>query len=155
MALTMIPASTITNANTIGLGISSTSLYKPNFESVTQSIEDLKFLLLTHIGEIPNMEPNFGTRLLFVLFEPNSNSTDLKENIDNIIKTAVTRWLPEIDIQKIDITTSEDDPTLSHNVVIKLTIKIQLLKDNAVVEIAANNSGTIIVSSHIGTENGK
>jgi phage baseplate assembly protein W len=152
MSWTIIPSNTIVNANTIGLGISSTNLYKPNFEFLIQSIEDLKFLLLTHIGEIPNMEPNFGTRLLHVLFEPNSNSADLKENITEIITTAVTRWLPEIDIEKIDITTSEDDPTLSHDIIIKLTITNQVLrKDAVVVEIAANNSGTIIVSSQIGS----
>ena len=153
MAFTVIPAGTTTNANTIGLGISNTSLYNPNFDVVTQSIEDLKFLLLTHIGEIPNFEPNFGTRLLYVLFEPNLNSSELKENINEIITTAVDTWLPEITIEKIDITTSEDDPTLSHDVVIKLTIKLSLgvvTPGAIVVEISANNSGTIIVSSQIG-----
>lgn len=150
MAFTIIPAGSTINANTTGLGISSTSLYKSNFDFVTQAIEDLKFLLLTHIGEIPNMEPDFGTRLLFVLFEPNLNSSDLKENINEIITTAVTKWLPVINIEKIDVTTSEDDPTLSHDVVIKLTINIYLgavTPGAIVVEISANNAGTIIVSA--------
>jgi phage baseplate assembly protein W len=152
MAFTIIPANLTVNDNKIGLGIGSTSLYKPNFDAVTQSIEDLKFLLLTHVGEIPNLEPNFGTRLLYVLFEPNSNSGDLKETISEIITTAVTRWLPEIDIEKIDITTSEDDPTLGYDVIIKLTINInEFLTTAAIVEIAANNSGTIIVSSKLGS----
>ena len=155
MGFTIIPAGATIDANTTGLGISSTNLYKPNFEFVTQSIEDLKFLLLTHIGEIPNFEPNFGTRLLYVLFEPNLNSSELKENINEIITTAVDTWLPEITIEKIDITTSEDDPSLSHDIVIKLTVAFPILRNNVVVEIAANNSGTIIVSSNIGTENGK
>jgi len=150
MAFTIIPAGSTINGNTTGLGISSTSLYKSNFDFVTQAIEDLKFLLLTHIGEIPNMEPDFGTRLLFVLFEPNLNSSDLKENINEIITTAVTKWLPVINIEKIDVTTSEDDPTLSHDVVIKLTINIYLgavTPGAIVVEISANNAGTIIVSA--------
>ena len=140
MAFTIIPPSSVINDNKIGLGIGTTSLYKPNFDTITQSIEDLKFLLLTHIGEIPNLEPDFGTRLLFVLFEPNSNSADLKETIQDLITTAVTRWLPEIDIEKIDIITSEDDPTLAYNVTTA-----------AIVEIAANNSGTVIVSSKLGS----
>ena len=101
MAFTVIPAGTTTNANTIGLGISNTSLYNPNFDVVTQSIEDLKFLLLTHIGEIPNMEPEFGTRLLFVLFEPNSDSSELKADINEISTTAINTWLPELDLEKI------------------------------------------------------
>jgi len=152
MGFTIIPAGSTIDANTTGLGISSTSLYKSNFDFVTQSIEDLKFLLLTHIGEIPNMSPNFGTRLLYVLFEPNLNSSDLKENINEIITTAVATWLPEITIEKIDITTSEDDPTLSHDVVIKLTISLSLgsvTPGAIVVVISANNAGTIIVSSQI------
>ena len=152
MGFTIIPAGATIDANTTGLGISSTNLYKPNFEFVTQSIEDLKFLLLTHIGEIPNFEPNFGTRLLYVLFEPNLNSSELKENINEIITTAVDTWLPEITIEKIDITTSEDDPTLSHDVIIKLTVNfVSILMSSVIVEIAANNSGAIIVSSKIGS----
>ena len=130
MGFTIIPAGATIDANTTGLGISSTNLYKPNFE------------------------PNFGTRLLYVLFEPNLNSSELKENINEIITTAVDTWLPEITIEKIDITTSEDDPTLSHDVVIKLTIKLSLgvvTPGAIVVEISANNSGTIIVSSQIGS----
>ena len=152
MGFTIIPAGATIDANTTGLGISSTNLYKPNFEFVTQSIEDLKFLLLTHIGEIPNFEPNFGTRLLYVLFEPNLNSSELKENINEIITTAVDTWLPELDLEKIDITTSEDDPTLSHDVIIKLTVNfVSILMSSVIVEIAANNSGAIIVSSQIGS----
>jgi phage baseplate assembly protein W len=151
MSFTVIPASQTLDANQIGLGISSTSLYTPNFDLVTQAIDDLKFLLLTHIGEI-TMLPTFGTRLLYVLFEPNSNSADLKENISEIITTAVNAWLPELDIDKIDITTSEDDPTLSYDVIIKVTVNFEaILISNVIVEIAANNSGAIIVSSQIGS----
>ena len=152
MSYTVIPASQTLDANQIGLGISSTSLYTPNFDLVTQSIDDLKFLLLTHIGEIPNMSPNFGTGLLYVLFESNLNSAELKENISEIITTAVNAWLPELDIEKIDITTSEDNPTLSHDVIIKLTVNfVSILMSSVIVEIAANNSGAIIVSSKIGS----
>lgn len=151
MAFTIIPAGSIIDTNTIGLGISSTNLYTPNFDLVTQSIDDLKFLLLTHIGEI-TMSPNFGTRLLYVLFEQNANSSDLKEEISDLITTAVTAWLPELDIEKIDIMTSEDDPTLSHDVIIKLTVNFEaILMSSVIVEIAANNSGAIIVSSQIGS----
>jgi len=152
MAFTIISPAAAVNANTIGLGISSTSLFEANVEAVTQSIENLKFLLLTHIGEIPNMAPDFGTRLLFVLFEQNANSADLKETIEEIITSAVTKWVPEIDIEKIDITTSEDDPTLAYDVVIKLTINIdEFLTTAAIVTIAANNAGSVFISSQLGS----
>lgn len=152
MPFVTIPPGTLLNANAIGLGISNTNLYKPNFDAITQSIENLKFLLLTHVGEIPLVAPNFGSKLLFILFESNSSSSDLKESIDDIIKTAVAAWLPNLTIEQIEITTSEDDITLSHDIIIKLTISFnELLTDTAVVEIAANNSGTIIVSSRIGS----
>ena len=151
MAFTVIPANQTIDANKIGLGIGSTSLYTPNFDLVTQAIDDLKFLLLTRIGELP-MTPTFGTRLLYVLFEQNANSADLKEEITDLITTAVSTWLPGIDIEKIDITTSEDDPTLSHDVIIKLTVNfVSILISSVIVEIAANNSGAIIVSSQIGS----
>ena len=98
------------------------------------------------------MEPEFGTRLLFVLFEPNSDSSELKADINEIITTAINTWLPELDLEKIDITTSDEDPTLAHDVVIKLTFNVNsILMTSVIVEIAANNSGAIIVSSHIGS----
>ena len=151
MSYTVIPAGQIINANQIGLGINSTNLYAPNFDLVTQAIDDLKFLLLTRIGEIP-MTPTFGTRLLYVLFEQNANSSDLKEEIADLITTAVNAWLPELDVEKIDVTTSEDDPTLSHDIIIKLTVNFEaILISSVIVEIAANNSGAIIVSSQIGS----
>jgi len=151
MAFTVIPANQTIDANKIGLGIGSTSLYTPNFDLVTQAIDDLKFLLLTRIGEIP-MTPTFGTRLLYVLFEQNANSADLKETIEEIITSAVTKWVPEIDIEKIDITTSEDDPTLAYDVVIKLTINIdEFLTTAAIVTIAANNAGSVFISSQLGS----
>ena len=87
-----------------------------------------------------------------MLFEQNANSSDLKEEISDLITTAVTAWLPELDIEKIDIMTSEDDPTLSHDVIIKLTVNFEaILMSSVIVEIAANNSGAIIVSSQIGS----
>ena len=152
MAFTIISPAVAVNANTIGLGISSTSLFEANVDAVTQSIENLKFLLLTRIGEIPNMSPDFGTRLLFVLFEQNANSADLKETIEEIITSAVTKWVPEIDIEKIDITTSEDNPTLAYDVVIKLTINIdEFLTTATIVTIAANNAGSVFISSQLGS----
>ena len=52
----------------LGLGLSS---FTPIYLTTDQAFENLKTLLLTKKGERYH-QPTFGTRLLYVLFEPNT-----------------------------------------------------------------------------------
>jgi phage baseplate assembly protein W len=62
---------------------------------------DLAFLLYTAKGE-RWYEPDWGTDLRKFIFEPNDNITD-SDIIEEIRKT-VNKYLPIVNIQKVDIT---------------------------------------------------
>ena len=120
-----------------------------NLNSVFQSVytvpvqvrENLKTLLLTQIGE-RYMQPEFGTNLLAILFEP--NVTELKEDIQDTLVSAISRWLPYINIEQIEITTNEDDPTLVHQVIVSLSYAITNYSTESIV-VYVNNDNTVSV----------
>ena len=97
------------STNDVGLGVSFATgerLFSPIFSTTEQTRENLKTLLLTRIGE-RYMQPNFGTNLLGLIFEP--NNIELKPEIRNVIQQPINYWLPYVELQSIDITTAEDD----------------------------------------------
>jgi phage baseplate assembly protein W len=120
-----------------------------NLNSVFQSVytvpvqvrENLKTLLLTQIGE-RYMQPEFGTNLLAILFEP--NVSELKEDIQDTLVSAISRWLPYINIEQIEITTNEDDPTLVHQVIVSLSYAITNYSTESIV-VYVNNDNTVSV----------
>ena len=49
------------------------------------------------------MQPDFGTELKFILFENISSEDELSENIKNEIISAITSWLPYLNIIRLDV----------------------------------------------------
>jgi len=107
-------------ASSAALGVGLQSL-TPIYLTTDQAFENLKTLLLTHKGERYN-QPTFGTRLLYVLFEPNMES--LKQTIDDAIKTPVSYWLPYITIENIDIVTADENPDLYYNIQVTISFSV-------------------------------
>ena len=101
-------------------------------------------LLLTKKGELVG-DINFGTDLVYVLFQPNGNSSELKEQIDFYIRGPVNNYLPDITIENIDVKTAEEDPTLTNDIVVTLTISLEVLNISAQILISANQTGTVII----------
>ena len=60
-----------------------------------QAQHNLKNLLLTNLGERP-MQPEFGSRLLSVVFEFKDDAL-----IEKVINEAVEKWLPYITINEL------------------------------------------------------
>ena len=60
-----------------------------------QAQHNLKNLLLTNLGERP-MQPEFGSRLLSVVFEFKDDAL-----IEKVINEAVEKWLPYITINEV------------------------------------------------------
>ena len=75
---------------------------------------DLLHLILTAKGQ-RLYNPDFGTNLLRFIFEPNDSLTfsDIKTEITTVIK----RYLPNLQVNDISVTESEDD---LHSAVIRL-----------------------------------
>jgi len=143
----VVDSSTITETSPYGLGISTQNIFQSQYKTLDQTISNLKMLLLTKKGELVS-DINFGTDLVFVLFQPNANSDELKEQIDLYIRGPVQVYLPDITIETIDVKTAEEDPTLTNDIVVTLTISLDLINVSAQIIISANQTGTIIVQQN-------
>lgn len=97
-------------------------IFSSTYTTVDQAISNLKNLLLTTKGERP-LQPSFGTNLVRLLFEPNTNA--IKQNIDDVITEPVNFWLPYINIIEIATITAEDDANLDHNISVRITFQVQ------------------------------
>ena len=118
----------------------TTGIISSTVTSLEQAISNLKNLLLTYKGERLN-QPNFGTDLPQVLFQP--NLSNLKPAITDIITEAVYYWLPYINITKIDIITAEDDPNLTYEIKISISFNVpsaSIVEDNSNVTIFVENN---------------
>ena len=69
-----------------------------------QAPHNLRNLLLTNLGERP-MQPEFGSRLLSVVFEFKDNAL-----IEEVINEAVDKWLPYVAINSITTNTDATNP---------------------------------------------
>ena len=69
-----------------------------------QAKYNLKTLLLTNLGE-RSMQPEFGSRLLEVVFEFKDETL-----IEEVINEAVEKWLPYISINSVDTQVDAGNP---------------------------------------------
>lgn len=126
----------------IGVGLSNLdTIFSTIYTVRQQARENLKSLLLTRIGE-RYMQPTFGTRLLEIIFQPNTH--DLKPEIEDILVEPINSWLPYIVIDGIDITTAEDTPNLPYQTQISILYSIQNFSTDTIT-IFANNDNTLSV----------
>jgi phage baseplate assembly protein W len=78
----------------------NTGYFSQAFSSFEQAKSNLRNLLMTKKGE-RIMQPNFGTGLHSLLFEPIDSSFETK--LQETITSNVNYWLPYINIEEIDI----------------------------------------------------
>ena len=95
-----------------------TGVISSTVTSIAQATSNLKNLLLTFKGE-RIYQPNFGTDLSRILFQP--NLSNLKPLISETITDAVSYWLPYINITDIAIVTAEDDPNITYEIKIAIS----------------------------------
>jgi phage baseplate assembly protein W len=133
---------TTTNDTGLGVGLSNLNSIFSTVYTIPQQIrENLKKLLLTRIGE-RYMQPTYGTNLLDIIFQPNTN--DLKPEIEDILVESINFWLPYVQIEAINIITAEDDPALPHQIQISILYSIQNFKEETIT-VFANNDNTLSV----------
>jgi len=83
----------------------STGMFRQAFSSFEQAKANLKNLLMTSKGE-RILQPNFGTGLHSLLFEQADDN--LAENIEKVITSSVSFWLPYINIDEIDVKMTDE-----------------------------------------------
>jgi phage baseplate assembly protein W len=128
------------------LGISyksSDAIFTPIYTTTEQALENLRTLILTRVGERYGY-PQFGTHLLNVVFEPNVN--ELKTDINEIISSKVSHFLPYITINEIKTITREDDPTADHYVTITINFAVGNF-DTKSIQLAINDAGVLTVET--------
>lgn len=147
MPYLVVNPATITKNTPYGLGISTQNIFTSTNKTLDQTINDLKFLLLTMPGEIVG-NPSFGTNLLRILFEPNNSF--IKQDIDEEIRSAVSTYFVVglIEITSIDVTTPEDNPQLTYDVVVKIQFNVNVVEVAAELVISATNTGTVIIQNN-------
>lgn len=134
----------------IGLGADFSFNHPAIFRTVytTNQIHTarLKTLILTRKGE-RILQPTYGTNLLDILFEPNVN--ELTEDIIEILEGAINFWLPDLQIENINVVTNENDPTLIHQIQITIEYSSDDLQANAIT-VSLTETGNVQVED-VGT----
>lgn len=84
------------------LDIGNQGYFKQTKTLLDQSVHNLKNLLLTIKGERV-AQPEFGSDLYNILFEPIDTDGVLVENLESTIRESVDIWLPYIIIENVII----------------------------------------------------
>ena len=139
-----VDRNTLTPNRAIGVKFpfNSPGLFKKSYTTFEQASTNIKSLILTRKGE-RYQQPNFGTDLINVLFEP--NVSELKEFITTTITDAVQFWLPYLSITELKITTQEDDPNMIHNIQISLSFTVTGTDSEETITIFAGEDGILKV----------
>lgn len=136
---------TTTTDKQIGLGVKLTNnvtCFDTLYDKNEQAKENLKSLLLTRLGE-RYMLPDFGTRLLNILFEPNTDLLSI--DIQGMLAESVGYWLPYISLQAVDVKTSESHQELTNEVEISITYSVLDSFSTDSIKLTINQLGTLTV----------
>jgi len=136
------------NISTLGIQLgganNDTVIFDSTYTSIEQEFAKLKTLLLTRKGE-RIMVPTFGTDLLKIIFQPNTEF--IQQDIVKYIQEPVEFWLPEINLIDIKVTTAEDDPNLLHDVVVLITFSAEYDNDGEkTLSLGVNQNGTLTIT---------
>jgi phage baseplate assembly protein W len=127
------------NYKVLGIGINrrsdSNGIFAVNYTTLAQAKDNLTNLILTKKGE-RLMQPDFGCDIWKVLFEP---LVDIEMVLENSITSAVSIWLPYLNINEIVFDYDDND---TDNNRIALDIKFSLTSNPNLtesVQINVNN----------------
>jgi len=101
---------TETEFDSVAYGITSPTkrgnvMFEQTFTSLDAAKANLRNLLLTKRGERV-MQPQFGTGLHSLLFEPMDNAFEQK--LQEMITNSVSFWLPYITVENIEVDMSDE-----------------------------------------------
>ena len=83
----------------------STNTFNQSYDNLLQLKSNVKNLLLTRKGERV-AQPNFGTDLHKLLFEPNDDS--LEGKIYQAVESSIKYWLPQVSIADIFVEATDE-----------------------------------------------
>jgi len=144
MAYKIVEVDTNVEDTNVAIGVkfpfNAPGVFAKSFTTFDQASTNIKSLLLTRKGERYE-QPNFGTDLLNLVFEP--NISELKDFVSTTINDAVNFWLPYITITELNIVTGDDDPNLVHNLKISISFTVTGSDSEATITIFAGQDGIL------------
>ena len=105
------------------LGHGEQGFFNKTKKALEQTRSNIRNLLLTRKGERLG-NPNFGSNLLSVVFEP--NTSDINNKIEETIRSAMREFLPQVQIESIDIKQSERIPEIVN---VRLQFSLEVAPD--------------------------
>jgi phage baseplate assembly protein W len=107
---TYIVNSSTEQLNDYAIGLSlplqmTSNTFNQTYDNLVQLKSNVRNLLLTKKGERIG-QPNFGTNLHRLLFEPNDDS--LEDKIYQAVDSAIRLWLPQLSINEINIEATDE-----------------------------------------------
>lgn len=78
---------------------------------IDQIKSDMLILLLTNPGERV-MNPDYGTPLKKLIFEPNDQT--VRNQVRNVIIQSLNKWEPRVAIQQVEVLTKADESSLNN-----------------------------------------
>tara|TARA_R110000796_G_scaffold75269_3_gene168912 strand:- start:424 stop:867 length:444 start_codon:yes stop_codon:yes gene_type:complete len=144
MAYKIVEVDTNVEDTNVAIGVkfpfNAPGVFAKSFTTFDQASTNIKSLLLTRKGERYE-QPNFGTDLLNLVFEP--NISELKDFVSTTINDAVNFWLPYITITELNIVTADDDPNLVHNLKISISFTVTGTDAETTITIFAGQDGIL------------
>jgi phage baseplate assembly protein W len=125
----------------VSIAFGAPGVFTPLLSAAEQGTSNLKNLLLTRIGERVH-QPTFGTRLLDIIFQPSDD--EIKQDVTDAITGPVNFWLPYITINKIDVVTHLDDPSIEYQLRITINFTVNNISTNEIVIFAGENGQLIV-----------
>ena len=90
---------------------SSRGAFATNDSTIDAVIDDMRILILTNHGERP-VHFDFGANLRPIIFE---QGPDVAQRVEDAIVSAVEKWMPFVNLKRVEVTTIDDDPSLRPN----------------------------------------
>ena len=147
MGYVVVPATQTDSTSSVLYGVDIDFQQADIFYSTTtiqrEASAQFKNLLLTFPGE-RYMDPQFGCNLKKIIFQPNVNT--IKEQISDVIKPAVSLYCPFINIERIDVITAEDDPSMNNDVSISILFTVNESENPERITITGTETGNINVT---------
>ncbi len=113
---------------TLPVKLGESGYFEQAFQSFEQAKSNLINLLMTKKGE-RIMQPDFGTGLEHLLFEPMDSEGEFEEKLQDVITKSVNFWLPYINIDEIEVEMTDDmrDRNMA-KMAIKFTVGSEITK---------------------------
>jgi len=118
----------------IGISLPFKGNYGPfnsTFSTQDQTRYNIINLLLTSKGERV-FNPEFGSDLKKVVFDPAIEDREIRENIQNIVISSINAFIPEVEVINVDITPNPDSNSLT--IITSYKFKTSGISDEVTIE---------------------